>query len=64
PFALPPPREVRDAVWLQPLLVVRVGFMCWTADWHLRQPNYKMLVDRPAADITETIPRYHGDDSG
>ncbi len=56
PFALPPPREVRDAVWLQPLLVVRVGFMCWTADWHLRQPNYKMLVDRPAADITETIP--------
>ncbi len=56
PFAVQPPREVKNAVWLRPELVVRVGFMCWTADWHLRQPNYKKLVDRPAADITETIP--------
>ena len=42
-FGEPVPRESADAVWLEPRLVCRVGFMCWTAGKRLRQPFYKQL---------------------
>ncbi len=41
PFDPPPPRLfARDAIWVQPTLVVEVAFAEWTSDGRLRHPSY------------------------
>ena len=46
PFATPVPRQyAKDAVWVEPLLVVEVDYTEWTKDGRLRHPSYKGLRD-------------------
>ena len=42
PFA-PVPREVKDATWVVPKLVVEVAYAEWTGDEKLRQPSFLAL---------------------
>ena len=46
PFATPVPRQyAKDAVWVEPRLVVDVDYTEWTKDGRLRHPSYKGLRD-------------------
>lgn len=53
PFPLGTSRETeRDAVWVQPTLVVEVGFGEWSRDTKLRFPTYKGLrCDKEPRDV-------------
>jgi len=46
PFAAAIPRMyAKDAVWVEPVLVVDVDYTEWTKDGRLRHPSYKGLRD-------------------
>ena len=46
PFASPvPPEHARPAVWVEPRLVVEVGFDRWTRAGRMRAPRYRGLRD-------------------
>lgn len=46
PFATAVPRaQAKDAVWVEPALVVEVDYTEWTRDGRLRHPSYKGLRD-------------------
>jgi bifunctional non-homologous end joining protein LigD len=53
PFATAVPREhSRDAVWVQPLLVVEVTFTGWTREGRMRAASYRGLRnDKPPAEV-------------
>jgi bifunctional non-homologous end joining protein LigD len=40
-----PPEHARAAHWVEPVLVVDVGFTAWTRDGRLRHPSYKGIRD-------------------
>ncbi|MEW9669805.1 DNA ligase [Ammoniphilus sp. 3BR4] len=46
PFANRPER-MKDAIWLQPKITVKIKFMEWTEGYSLRQPNIQGFVDIP-----------------
>ncbi len=51
PFSKGQPRE-RDAYWVEPELVVQIGFTEWTRDGKLRHPRYQGLRnDKPAIEV-------------
>ncbi|AFC33507.1 ATP dependent DNA ligase [Paenibacillus mucilaginosus 3016] len=51
PFVNVPERS-KDAVWIKPLLTVKVSYMEWTAGRTLRQPSIQALVGAQPADCT------------
>jgi bifunctional non-homologous end joining protein LigD len=53
PFATPLPRaELREAHWVDPLLVGEVVFTEWTSDGHLRHPSWRGLrPDKSPGDV-------------
>ena len=44
PFSQVPPEASKGAVWLQPRLVCKAGFMCYTVNLRLRQPFFIELM--------------------
>lgn len=46
PFANRPER-MKDAIWLQPKITVKIKFMEWTEGYSLRQPSIQGFVDIP-----------------
>jgi bifunctional non-homologous end joining protein LigD len=54
PFASPvPPEHARPAVWVEPSVVIEVGFAGWTKAGRMRAPTYRGL--RPDKDPAEAI---------
>ncbi|HEY8924093.1 MAG TPA: DNA ligase, partial [Polyangia bacterium] len=53
PFVpLPEALVRRDAVWVEPALVVEVRFSNWTPDGRLRHASFEGLrLDKPARDV-------------
>jgi bifunctional non-homologous end joining protein LigD len=48
-----PPADVRDAVWVQPVLVGEVAFADWTRDSRLRHPSWRGLrPDKSPGEVT------------
>jgi bifunctional non-homologous end joining protein LigD len=54
PFDPPPPAgHVKDAVWVEPTLVVEVAFAEWTGDGRLRHPTYAgRRIDKDPGAVT------------
>lgn len=51
PFINKPERE-RDAIWIHPILTVKIQFMEWTEGGILRQPSIQAFVDVPPEKCT------------
>ena len=54
PFATPvPAAQARDALWVEPRLVIEVAFAGWTAAGRMRAPSYQGLrEDKDPAEVT------------
>ncbi len=49
----PTPDEMRNAMWVEPIVVVEVAFGEWSADGRLRHPSYLgTRADKDPADVT------------
>ncbi len=46
------PMRSQDAIWLRPVLTVKVQFLEWTQRGTMRQPSIQAIVDTPAAQCT------------
>ncbi len=54
---VPPVRERRAAIWVEPKLVCEVRFTGWTQEGSLRHPAFMGLrLDKPATDVTREKP--------
>lgn len=53
PFATPvPPEHARDAIWVEPALVIDVDFAGWTREGRMRAASYRGLrTDKDPADV-------------
>jgi len=56
PFAVRP-KELREAVWVEPKLIAEVVFTEWTSDGSIRHPSFQGLrEDKKAKDVVRELP--------
>lgn len=53
----PTGKDYREALWVEPALVVDVEFLEWTPGLHIRHPSFKgMQRDRDPRDVRREVP--------